>query len=87
MCSSVYIHIPFCQDICSYCDFCKFYYDTNLVDKYLDTLSKEILVITIDFQLLQKNKSNIFNTIFGLSLSLINWYAFVNKVINQEEMK
>ena len=42
MCSSVYIHIPFCQDICSYCDFCRFYYDTNLVDKYLDILSKEI---------------------------------------------
>ncbi len=42
MCNSVYIHIPFCQDICSYCDFCKVYYDSSLVDKYLDTLSKEI---------------------------------------------
>ena len=42
MCSSVYIHIPFCQDICSYCDFCKFYYDSNLVDNYLNVLSDEI---------------------------------------------
>ena len=40
--SSVYIHIPFCEDICSYCDFCKFYYNKELVDKYLDALYNEI---------------------------------------------
>ena len=39
---SCYIHIPFCNNICSYCDFCKMYYDSNLVDKYLDELEKEI---------------------------------------------
>lgn len=39
---SVYIHIPFCDTICSYCDFCKIYYNKNLVDKYLDALKKEI---------------------------------------------
>ena len=39
---SVYIHIPFCNKICSYCDFCKVYYKTNLIDGYLDSLSKEI---------------------------------------------
>lgn len=41
--SSVYIHIPFCEDICSYCDFCKFYYNSDLVDKYLIELEKEII--------------------------------------------
>ena len=39
---SCYIHIPFCNTICSYCDFCKIYYKTNLVDSYLDSLSNEI---------------------------------------------
>lgn len=39
---SCYIHIPFCNTICSYCDFCKVYYKTNLVDAYLNSLSNEI---------------------------------------------
>lgn len=42
MVNSVYIHIPFCEDICSYCDFCKFYYDDTLASKYLNALSNEI---------------------------------------------
>ena len=42
--TSVYIHIPFCNQICSYCDFCKFIYRKEWVDKYLDELSKEIKV-------------------------------------------
>ena len=42
MIKSAYIHIPFCNTICSYCDFCKVYYKTNLIDSYLDSLSNEI---------------------------------------------
>ena len=42
MVKSVYIHIPFCNDICSYCDFCKFYYNSYMVDKYLDELENEV---------------------------------------------
>ena len=37
-----YIHIPFCDNICSYCDFCKMFYNESIVDKYLDSLEKEI---------------------------------------------
>lgn len=37
-----YIHIPFCNSICSYCDFCKVFYNENQVEKYLNSLEKEI---------------------------------------------
>ena len=39
---SCYIHIPFCEKICSYCDFCKMFYNENIVDNYLEQLEKEI---------------------------------------------
>lgn len=39
---SIYIHIPFCDKICSYCDFCKVLYNSSLVDKYLNNLEVEI---------------------------------------------
>ena len=39
---SIYIHIPFCNSICSYCDFSKMFYKEDLVDKYLETLKQEI---------------------------------------------
>lgn len=39
---SVYIHIPFCTNICAYCDFCKMLYFPDLADKYLVALNKEI---------------------------------------------
>ena len=42
MVKSAYIHIPFCNNICSYCDFCKLLYSKNFVKKYLDALEKEI---------------------------------------------
>lgn len=39
---SLYIHIPFCSSICSYCDFPKILYSTNYHEKYLLALKKEI---------------------------------------------
>jgi len=39
---SVYIHIPFCSSICTYCDFCKLYYNKSLVKTYLNALEAEI---------------------------------------------
>ena len=37
-----YIHIPFCESICSYCDFCKNFYNEKQVDAYLKELEIEI---------------------------------------------
>lgn len=42
MIKNCYIHIPFCNKICSYCDFCKLYYDEKFVNRYLNELEKEI---------------------------------------------
>ena len=39
---SVYVHIPFCSSICSYCDFPKFFYRSDWVEQYLAQLKKEI---------------------------------------------
>ncbi len=41
-CLSAYVHIPFCKHICSYCDFCKMFYDETMVNAYLEALDKEI---------------------------------------------
>ncbi len=38
----VYIHIPFCRHICSYCDFCKVLYNSSWAKAYLQKLKEEI---------------------------------------------
>ncbi|MEH7633963.1 radical SAM family heme chaperone HemW [Bacillus pumilus] len=39
---AAYIHIPFCEHICHYCDFNKFFIKTQPVDEYLAALEKEV---------------------------------------------
>ena len=38
----IYIHLPFCSSICSYCDFPKVLYEKKWIKKYLYSLKKEI---------------------------------------------
>lgn len=42
MINHLYVHVPFCKSICYYCDFCHRIYDNQLVNKWLNALSKEI---------------------------------------------
>ena len=39
---SIYIHIPFCSSICTYCDFCKLLKNEKWINEYLDALMQEI---------------------------------------------
>lgn len=42
MIKSLYVHIPFCQHICAYCDFCRIGYNETLAQQYLQALEKEL---------------------------------------------
>lgn len=52
---ALYIHIPFCEHICSYCDFCKVYYQEDIVDLYLKRLAKDLSSLEV---------STLFDTIY-----------------------
>lgn len=54
--NSLYIHIPFCNKICSYCDFLKVLYFPKISGKYIDKLVEDISTI--------KKKFNKFKTIY-----------------------
>jgi len=49
--NSLYIHIPFCHHICFYCDFPKLLKIPFFVDKYINSLLKEIDEIHINHKL------------------------------------
>ncbi|MDF2513000.1 MAG: radical protein [Herbinix sp.] len=38
----LYVHIPFCKNICSFCPYCKEKYDKERCESYIDYLIKEI---------------------------------------------
>lgn len=41
----LYIHIPFCKSICSFCPYCKVKYSKELCDRYLEALIREIHLV------------------------------------------
>ncbi len=42
MISSMYVHVPFCEQICAYCDFFRCRYHSILADRWLNQLKKEL---------------------------------------------
>lgn len=44
--TAIYIHIPFCEHICYYCDFNKVFLEGQPVDEYVDLLIKEMEMVT-----------------------------------------
>ena len=53
---ALYIHIPFCEHICKYCDFTKLFYFSKFEKPYLKALKKEIK---------EKVKNKVFTLYFG----------------------
>ena len=41
----LYVHIPFCKSICTFCPYCKTIYSKELCDKYIDALIQEIRMV------------------------------------------
>lgn len=55
MIKSAYVHIPFCDSICSYCDFCKLLKNDEWINLYLNSLEKEVK---------EKYKGEVLDTIY-----------------------
>jgi len=56
----LYVHIPFCRSICSFCPYCKVLYDEKTAEEYVDALLKEIDIIGSELVQTSKGKDNSF---------------------------
>ncbi len=41
----LYVHIPFCRNLCDFCPYCKIKYDNDIAKRYLKALLKEIKLV------------------------------------------
>lgn len=55
----IYVHIPFCRDICNFCPYCKVKYDKNICNNYIDFLIEEIKLVE------NSNKKEVTSLYFG----------------------
>ena len=82
---SVYIHIPFCKSICSYCDFCKVIYNKEWVVNYLKKLKKEI-----EDRYMGESVNTIYiggGTPSALSLKEIEYLLLLTNLFKKENIK
>ena len=78
--NALYVHIPFCHNICHYCDFPKLQYFRLFAEKYIDSLIKEISE-TVDNKDLETiyigggTPTSLDDDLFEQLLSFLNEYA------------
>lgn len=46
----LYVHIPFCEKICSFCPYCKVVYSKETCDAYIDALLQEIHMVGSQYE-------------------------------------
>lgn len=44
--NSLYLHIPFCDELCSYCDFCKYIHLENKHEEYIKKVKDDLLKVS-----------------------------------------
>ena len=57
----LYVHIPFCRQLCAFCPYCKRLYDRGLAADYIDALLKEIRLVCTE----QEQKKDVTSLYFG----------------------
>lgn len=57
----LYVHIPFCEKICSFCPYCKVVYSKETCDAYIDALLQEIHMVGSK----QEDKKQVTSLYFG----------------------
>lgn len=53
----LYVHIPFCRKICTFCPYCKQVFDRDVMEEYVDHLIKEIHMVGSQHQGLKETTS------------------------------
>lgn len=56
----IYIHIPFCKKKCDYCDFVSYAKKNGMIEKYIDSIIKEIDYISSEIQREEFNITTIY---------------------------
>lgn len=57
----LYVHIPFCRQICDFCPYCKQLYESETADAYAESVLREIRLVCAD----QKRKKDVTSLYFG----------------------
>lgn len=74
----LYVHIPFCKKICKFCPYCKELYFEEKIDKYIDSVVKEIKLVTRN----QKEKKKVTSLYFGGGSPALAGYG-IKKIIDE----